>query len=222
MSILVYLGPSLDRDIAAQKLSAQYAPPIKRGDLDNVESHIEKIAIVDGEFGQSLSVTPKEILKAMCNGVEVWGASSMGALRAAELYPYGMKGYGWVFDAYRNGSIDADDEVALTFDPFSGRACTVPLVNVRYWLDDAVSAGLIESRVQRSLLRACRRIFFADRTTVSLYKLLEEELGGMLFDTLLRHSGGQISDVKRTDAEGLLSVLARGDTACPTLGGKHG
>jgi hypothetical protein len=40
----------------------------------------------------------------------------MGALRAAELHPYGMVGNGSVFEMCRYGVIDADDEVAVMHD----------------------------------------------------------------------------------------------------------
>ena len=41
----------------------------------------------------------------------------MGALRAAELHPFGMVGIGQVYEWYRDGTIDADDEVAVAHGP---------------------------------------------------------------------------------------------------------
>ena len=57
----------------------------------------DAILIVDGEFGQSLSVWHKEILHALHRGIRVVGASSMGALRAAELDRFGMEGVGEIY-----------------------------------------------------------------------------------------------------------------------------
>ena len=73
--------------------------------------------IVDGYFDTVPSVWHKEILVAMQRGVHVFGASSMGALRAAELHPFGMVGIGQVYEWYRDGTIDADDEVAVAHGP---------------------------------------------------------------------------------------------------------
>jgi hypothetical protein len=41
------------------------------------------------------------------------GASSMGALRAAELDSMGMVGIGTVYQYYRDGIIESDDDVAI-------------------------------------------------------------------------------------------------------------
>ena len=56
----------------------------------------------------------------MEEGIQVLGASSMGALRAAELHGFGMIGYGTIFEWYRDGLIDGDDEVALWHEPEEG------------------------------------------------------------------------------------------------------
>ena len=46
--------------------------------------------IVDGSFQWTPAVWHKEILWAMGRGVHVFGAASMGALRAAELDGFGL------------------------------------------------------------------------------------------------------------------------------------
>ena len=45
--------------------------------------------------------------------IEVFGASSMGALRASELDTLGMTGIGYCYEQYATGTIDSDDEVAV-------------------------------------------------------------------------------------------------------------
>ena len=52
------------------------------------------IGLVDGYFGGAAAVWHKEILYALSLGVRVLGASSMGALRAAECAAYGMEPVG--------------------------------------------------------------------------------------------------------------------------------
>jgi len=65
------------------------------------------IGIVDGYFERVPAVWHKEILWAMSRGVHVLGAASMGALRAAELHPFGMVGVGAIFEGFRDGELDA-------------------------------------------------------------------------------------------------------------------
>src|SRR4051794_9892251 len=95
---IVYLGPSLPLRLAEEVLRADYRPPVKRSDLPHRFDGV--VIIIDGEFGQSLAVSPNEILRLLDSGTRVIGAASMGALRAAELWPCGMEGYGWIFEAY--------------------------------------------------------------------------------------------------------------------------
>jgi hypothetical protein len=78
---VVFLGPTLAREDAERVLDADYLPPICRGDLDRLTEHVRFVGIVDGEFFQSLSVSPKEVVKLLRRGVTVFGASSMGARR---------------------------------------------------------------------------------------------------------------------------------------------
>ena len=113
---VIFTGPSLHPAEAAKLLDATYLPPIKRGDLEPlIASRPRAVGIVDGEFYQSLAVTPKEVLALLEAGVAVYGGASMGALRAVEMEPYGMIGVGSVFRLFRAGVLDADDEVALTY-----------------------------------------------------------------------------------------------------------
>ncbi|PYS39090.1 MAG: TfuA-related McrA-glycine thioamidation protein [Acidobacteria bacterium] len=204
---MVYLGPSLSHAEAAGLLEADYRPPIKRGDLP---SHYEgTVVIIDGEFGQSLSVSPNEILSLLDRGTTVIGASSMGALRAAELYPFGMKGYGWIYEQYRSGRIIADDEVAIAYSPLDLRPVTVPLVNVRYWLGELEAAGHLEAKVSRRMLASLRRVFYADRTDQRVRLELEKIVGADELRRLYNISGGGITDVKAADARQVLMHLAR-------------
>jgi hypothetical protein len=195
---IVYLGPSLDADEASRLLEADYRPPIRRGDLPYRYDGV--IVIIDGEFGQSLSVSPNEILRLLDNGTRVIGAASMGALRAAELYPFGMEGCGWIFDAYRTGRIDADDEVAITFSPDDLRPLTVPLVNVRRWLEQLDAIGQIDAMTARRLHAKARRIFFADRSERRLCLEWEEVVGQTELRRLLSIFREGITDAKAADA----------------------
>ena len=204
MQPIVYLGPSLPIEEARAMLEADYRPPVKRGDLPT--QFDGTIVMIDGEFGQSLSVSPNEILRLLDQGTRVIGASSMGALRAAELYPYGMQGCGWIFDAYMSGELIADDEVAVTYSPLDHTALTVPLVNVRVWLARLERAGSIDGPTSRLLLARARRIFYADRTEEHLIAQWEATIGKERLRDILLASGEGITDIKAADARHALRV----------------
>ena len=99
---ILFLGPSIpDTDEAREVLEADYRPPIKRGDLDSIATG-SIVGIVDGVFHQDLSVSPREVHLAIGRGVTIFGSSSMGALRAAEVravIPVGL-----IAQWYRNGT----------------------------------------------------------------------------------------------------------------------
>ena len=129
--------------------------------------------IIDGEFGQNTIGPPKEILRLIDNGTPVIGAASMGALRAAELHPFGMTGYSWIFEGYRSGRVIADDVVAVTYSEDSLAALTIPLINVRYWLEGLRADGEVDAITARRILARTRRVFYAERTR----QLLRREWG---------------------------------------------
>ena len=60
------------------------------------------IGLIDGLYEDRAAPWHKEILFALENGAQVFGAASMGALRAAECADFGMIGVGAVFERYRS------------------------------------------------------------------------------------------------------------------------
>ncbi len=115
--IKVYAGLSAQSsDVQSILPGARFAPPIQRGDiLSDIDDRVSSILILDGLFHQALSVSPSEIMDALRRGISVFGASSMGALRAAELEPYGMVGVGEVFEHIRNADAFRDDFLGQVF-----------------------------------------------------------------------------------------------------------
>lgn len=203
---IVYLGPSLPVATAAAVFTADYRPPAKRGDLP--AQYDGTIVIVDGEFQQSLSVSPKEILRLLDAGTRVIGAASMGALRAVELARYGMEGFGWVFEAYRSGRLEADDEVAVSYSPEDLTCLTVPLVNVRWWLGHLHASRDIDAGTASELFERARQLFYADRTQENLWGVWSQVIARCDFERLLAVTGGRVSDVKAADVLMTLKMLA--------------
>ena len=169
--IAIYLGPSLDRAQAQSILKANYLPPICRGDLAKLPAETRIVGIIDGEFFQNLAVSPKEVIVTLDRGIKVFGAASMGALRAAETYSFGMIGVGEVFRMFRDGVLDGDDEVALAYDRESYAHYSEPLVNIRRALEMAEAAGVIDERERTDLVEQMKSQYFPDRSYSALARL---------------------------------------------------
>ncbi|TQS25183.1 TfuA-like protein [Microbispora sp. KK1-11] len=209
MTLAVFLGPSLPLDEARRLLpDATYLPPARQADLVSLlDDPPAAIGLVDGEFHQSRSVWHKEILLALERGVHVFGAASMGALRAAELERYGMIGVGAVFEQYASGRLTDDDEVALRYSRDDG--CYVPLsepmVNIRATLAAAREAGLPRDLCGLAE-REAKRLYYPDRCRRAVVDRLRamDVAGVHVLDAFWRDSA---VDVKAADARLLLTTL---------------
>jgi hypothetical protein len=109
----LFVGPSLpDATRLAEDTDIHVAPPVAGGNLLRLTAASgDVVGIVDGHFHQTHAVRHKEILALLGRGVRVLGAASIGALRAAELDRFGMEGIGEIYRNYRDGVLEADDEV---------------------------------------------------------------------------------------------------------------
>lgn len=176
--VVVFTGPSLHPDRAKALLDATILPPIKRGDLDCLsELKPRVIGIIDGEFYQSLAVSPKEILPLLESGVIVYGGSSMGALRAVELRYCGMIGVGRIYRLFRSGVLDADDEVALAYSPLTYEGLSEPLVNTRYVLRAAVRRGMLTRAQAAEITARLKELYFSERTRRVFLSIISEVIG---------------------------------------------
>ena len=167
MKIIVFLGPSLDGDEARCHLQAEYRPPAAKGDVyDATLANPKAIALVDGYFHNVPSVWHKELLWAMTQGIHVFGAASMGALRAAELHSFGMIGVGQVFEAYLYGSLTDDDEVALLHSPpeFGAEPLTESMINIRATLTRATEQSIIPVSTSEKLCAIAKQAPYWKRT----------------------------------------------------------
>lgn len=170
--IVVTAGPTISAaDIRSVVPDAEVAPPIAFGQALSYDLRSgDTLLIVDGLFFQQPSVRHKELLTLMADGVRVVGSSSMGALRAAELHPFGMEGYGWVFESYRDGVLEADDEVGVVHgDADDGYPVFVDaLVNMRHTLARAVATGVVCSELAERIIETARATPFTMRTWARL------------------------------------------------------
>jgi hypothetical protein len=208
--IIVFLGPSLELSEAEKILSAEYRPPAKRGDLLAAAGEgATIIGLIDGVFHQESAVAHREILAAIQHGVTVIGASSMGALRAAEMHTLGMVGIGEIFRMYESGELESDDEVALVFDPESGLALSEPLINIRFTLKRAVNEGIIDAPEHDALLAPARSLFYPKRTYGAIVSAagdaVDEKVRKRFLDWVITGA----CDQKREDAVAALRYIRK-------------
>ena len=205
---IVFIGPSIPAPEDRPTIPAvRYVPPVRRGDLvPDLWENAACIAIVDGEFDQSLAVTPREVMKCIRAHTTVFGSSSMGALRSAELHTVGMHGVGKIFEMYRDEVIAAEDEVALLFDPDSQRPVTEPLVNIRCSVERAVASRHIDASVADAIIQQAEALHYRDRRYGPILRLAGERLGRDLMDLKPILEGW---DQKREDAFALLGAVQR-------------
>jgi hypothetical protein len=210
--IHVFAGPSLPPQVRQNPAGLVFHPPAAQGDvIALVALRPLAIGIIDGYFERVPAVWHKEILWAMSEGVHVFGASSMGALRAAELAPFGMVGVGRIFEEYVSGRLTDDDEVTLVHadESMDFRPGSEAMVNLRATLALAESQGALTGPQRAAVERNVKELFYPDRSYGSLMECARRELSELELSRLaawLQNPEHRV-DQKRTDALALLDTL---------------
>ncbi len=167
MTVLAFAGPSVPSGDRADFPGIEWRPPCEAGDLLRLDAGPGTVlCVIDGWFDHRPALRHKEILELLSRGVRILGASSIGALRAAEMAPFGMEGIGRIYRAFAAGRLTGDDEVALVHGPaeWDWRPLSVPLVDVRATLHLALRRGIADRAAAAALLNAARRIHYVDRS----------------------------------------------------------
>ena len=211
MTVYVFTGPSLPPDEAREYLDAVYLPPVSQGDVYRAARKQPcAIGIIDGYFERVPSVWHKEILWAMKNGIHVFGSASMGALRAVELEVFGMEGVGAVYEAFRSGELEDDDEVAVRHGPADTgyRVASEAMVNIRITLAKAHAAGVIPAASLVALLRIAKTLFYPERCYPEVLRQARlQELPSAELCALVQWLPTGRVDQKREDARAMLEIM---------------
>jgi hypothetical protein len=207
VNTIIFGGPTLcATEIRAILPDAVVLPPVSQGDVYRAGlRRPDAIGIIDGYFERVPSVWHKEILWAMSEGIHVFGAASMGALRAAELEAFGMIGVGVIFEQYRGGVLEDDDEVAVSHatEEHGYRATSDAMVNIRATLPRAAAESVIGENSAAELEARAKLMFYPCRHYADLLAGLPENESGALREWLPR---GRV-DVKRLDALAMLETM---------------
>lgn len=209
--IIIYTGLSLPFNEAKEILDSYddveviYKRPIQRGDLNiALKETPDIIGIIDGVFHQSSAVGHKEILAVMKKGIKVYGASSMGALRASELDSLGMIGIGYVYSQYASGEVDSDDDVAVMLDSQTFEPLSEPLINMKYIFTNAADENIITDDEKYELLAIAKKTFYPKRNYAQTLSQssLESDKKNKLIDFIR-----QSPDIKKEDAKKLIKEI---------------
>ncbi|WEA59038.1 TfuA-like protein [Rhizobium sp. BJ04] len=206
---VIFAGPSLPDAESLAGEAIRVLPPAMQGDvLAQLEQGANVIGLIDGGFEYAAPVRHKEILHALSLGVAVFGAASMGALRAAECHPFGMIGIGRIFEDYRTGRLVDDAAVALMHAPtaLGSKPLTIPLVNVSATLDAMEDRGLLAEGLRQELEDAAYAMFFKKRTWRAIVEqcaAIQEPARSQLLAALVSN----FVDQKRIDALELLKAV---------------
>ncbi len=219
----VFLGPSLPL-AQAQALcpQARFLPPVAAGDLLRLVQRQARpgdvVALIDGVFEQVGAVWHKEILHALEQGLHVVGASSMGALRAAELERFGMRGHGRIYEAFARGELVDDDEVAVVHA--SGeqgwRSLSMAMVAIRLRLAELVADSHLTPAQAEALAAAAKARPYAERS----WALVQAEASALGLDEATQAAlrlARTRPDAKAADAASLLALLAGGALPAPRV-----
>ncbi len=210
--VLIFSGPTLSHEHIQHMLpDAELYPPLQGGDLTRLKLEAgDLVTIIDGFFYQSSSVRHKEILELLRRGIQVWGAASMGALRAAELAHFGMRGIGHVFEAYMQGIIEGDDEVAVLHadEDMEYISFSDALVNIRHACARAVEAQLLSEAAEHRIVETAASLPFYERSYRHLLRQVPEELlSPQEAENLLSFVQQEQHNLKRQDALELLDAI---------------
>ncbi len=212
MRAVIFAGPSLPPQARPTcEYDIDWRPPVRQGEL--YRAALDRpaiIGVIDGYFEVTPTVWHKEILWAMAQGIHVYGAASIGALRAAELDVFGMKGIGRIYEDFRDGVLEDDDEVAVLHGPeeIGYPPLTEAMVNIRATLAAAARAGVVAPTLSAALTSTAERMFYKERNyqailrAIALAGLPDRELRGFT-DWLLR---GRV-DQKRCDALAMFAAI---------------
>ena len=172
MKPVLFAGPTLYNVSMPPMIEFDMRPPARCGDiLKAVKRGAELIGLIDGFFGDCRSVWHKEILFALSHGVQIFGAASMGALRAAECDRYGMIGIGKIYTDFRHGRRTADSDVAVLHGPQETGfvPLTLALVDAEATIHCLEKSSAITADEASAFYQAARQLGFRRRTWDALF-----------------------------------------------------
>ena len=176
---IIFLGPSLSHKKAKKIFQADFRGPAKKGDLLRLSSVVDDttiVGLVDALFLQDYPPSPIEVYQLMLNkNIILFGAASLGALRAVELEKFGMIGIGKIFELYKKGKLTADDEVAVTFVEGEHQLQSEAMIDIRFNLFLAYRRGIINEMTKKTIAKVAKSIYFPYRNYTDILDETEKQ-----------------------------------------------
>lgn len=208
---IIFLGPTLQWAEAGKLFEADFRPPAAMGDITRAAcGDPELIVLIDGVFEDRPSVWHKEILWAMSKGIAVIGASSMGALRAAELASFGMLGYGEIYEDFAAGRLEDDDEVAVVHGPHETgwMPLTDSMVDIRHAVKLAEGELLLDKVEAARIIDFCKSRYFKHRSlSDALHAILPAARTVAEISRILDWFNSGVCGAKEADCRSLLAAI---------------
>jgi hypothetical protein len=204
---ILFAGPSLPHPRPALPAHVELRPPARCGDLLHAaHDRPAAVALVDGLFEVAASVWHKEILSLLDTGIAVYGAASLGALRAAELDRYGMVGVGAIYRAYRDGIVEQDAAVMVSHAPaeLGHRPLTLALVDA----EASIDASGLDEKQRRELTKIARSLNFRKRDWPRILAAYAERHGAIACALATTAITANAFSQKERDARELIDRLA--------------
>jgi hypothetical protein len=128
----------------------------------------------------------------------VVGGASMGALRASELDDFGMIGIGQVYEDYKTGIVESDDDVAVVINPETLEQLSEALISMNYTFKAAKDKGIINEEEYKILVKTAKSIYYPKRTYGQVFK--DSNLGTEKIKQINKFFKENKVDIKRDDA----------------------
>ncbi len=183
---IVFGGPSLRLASKKYKDDFEFHGPVRRGDLHRLLENEKQgcVLITDGVFGESMAVTPCECIDMLNAGWQLFGTSSIGALRAADCSNVGMIGIGNVFLGYQMGYYHSDSDVAVLYEATTHTELSVSYVHADFLARKISSIYSISGPTRRLLLSEVRKIPWFERSPQLISKIFSHYFAESSIDSI--------------------------------------
>ena len=210
MTVHVFSGPSTAGSALLEMPEVCPHPPVTHGDLYRLRLEPgDTVLIIDGLYQHEPPVRHKEILSLCASGVRVYGAASIGALRASEMHSLGMPGLGTVFGWYRDGRLNSDADVAVVHgDADIGfRAFTHAMVSILDRCEELQRSRQLDAQAAAAVTHIARSVHFTERSSTALLVAARKHGQESAMRTVVTALADADSDIKRRDAATAIRAL---------------
>lgn len=182
-AVQLFVGPSAHGvdTLPWQRDGVALLPPVRRGDMVRLVEGCSTpgvVVVCDGVFHGEPAVSHAELCLAIDTGWQVWGCSSMGAIRAYELRDEGMQGFGEVYRLFAQWPGYTDDELCLLHFPEPPYfPVTEALVNIRHGLAVQGPGLGLSAAAAQAVLQRLGSVWFGDRSDALVRDALLHEGG---------------------------------------------